>query len=241
MARGQPDYGAYSSQNYTANLADLGEHAVRVGSPVIFDRRGEVIDADDLESPILKFLTFTVLNAAVTLDSTYPKSGSQCIKLSSGDGVGHLASITKGFIPLLSQRLGLEFVFANPTNRSYIEIIINYIDGPLLHRGGMRIDFNSQELSYQTGDATWAKFADINAPITLAFRYFPVKLVVDHSTGYFVRALFGGLEFDLSSYPIFNTLAGLPPEIVFIITHRWRAGAISHLYVDDVVLTQGEP
>ncbi len=241
MPRGQPDFGQYSSETYVAGLSDMAELAVRLGSIVIFDRRGKVIDVDDFEGVVLKWTPVTIGNGAVVFDSTYPKSGSQGLKLTSGDGANQHGTIQKGFTPLFSQRLGLEFVFSSPSADTYFVLQISYFDGTLSHLAGIRFDFNAQKIAYQSTFFAYTDIIDTEAFYTSNFFYFPVKLVVDFATGYFVRLLFGGVEHDLSSYPIFSQADATNPNIKYTIAHRYRAAAGSDIYIDDVILTEDEP
>ncbi len=241
MARGQPDYGPSHRSIYGAGLSDLGELAVRLGSPVIFDRRGQVIDYDDFEGTVLKWTVIQIGSGAAALDSTMPRSGAQGVKLTSGSGALNHATLSKGFTPLASQRLGLECVFANPSTDTYLVLQIGYFDGTTSYLAGIRFDFNAQKIAYRTGGLAYTDIIDTDAFNTTSFFYFPIKLVADFEAGLFVRLLFGGAQHDLSAYPIFSTDSATNPKLDFRIAHERRAGTGDAVYIDDVILTQDEP
>ncbi|GAI56753.1 unnamed protein product, partial [marine sediment metagenome] len=58
MAHGQPDFGMYQIAKTIYRLADMGELAVRLGSIVTHDRRGDVIWMDNFDSGIAKWYQF---------------------------------------------------------------------------------------------------------------------------------------------------------------------------------------
>lgn len=242
MPRGQRDYGMYGSETYVGSLADMAELAARLGSIVLFDRRGKVIDLDDCETPFLKWTPTDVGNGAVALDNTYPKSGSQCIKLTSGDGRNDHGTISKGFMPLSSKRLGLEFIFSQPSTNVYLQLKMIYFDGAKVYRAGLRLDFNGEAIGYQTGELDWTDIIEVKTFDTSAFFYYPIKFVVDFPTGRYVRLMYGGREYDLSAYTIWSDDDILtPPHLRFVIACLWRAGAGSDIYIDDIIFTEDEP
>ena len=57
MTHGVQDFGASSGQNSTYGLTDLGELAVRLGSPVSFDRRGDVVMMETFEDGLDAWVT----------------------------------------------------------------------------------------------------------------------------------------------------------------------------------------
>lgn len=241
MARGQADFGAYTAETYLAGLSDMAELAVRLGSIVIFDRRGKVIDLDDCEGTLFKWYPTLVGDGAAIFDSTNPKSGSQCIKLTSGGGLGDHAAIEKRFPPLASQILGFEICFSQPDTDTYLDIIITYHDGTNSHSGKLRIDFNAKTISYWEGAAIYTKILDVDEFHEGTFFYYPIKLVVDLSLNYFKRLLFAGTEYDLSTYPLRTTGSGAAPHFSFTLDLVRRTGAGGDIYIDDSIITEDEP
>jgi len=54
MAHGTPDWGVTASKKTIYSLHDMGELAVRLGSIVSFDRRGDVIFSDSFQNGLGK-------------------------------------------------------------------------------------------------------------------------------------------------------------------------------------------
>lgn len=65
MPRGMPDWGEYSPQEVVSKLLDNAELAARLGSPVLFDRRGTVIFMDDFNCGVNHWDTVTKGNLKI--------------------------------------------------------------------------------------------------------------------------------------------------------------------------------
>ncbi len=240
MARGQKDYGLYAVEDYLAGMSDMAELAVRLGSIVIFDRRGKVITLDNCESPIIKWSQNLSGNGVVFLDDTYSKSGTQCLQLSataSGDAV----TLARGFPPLLSRRIGLEFSFSRPSPNNYLDFKTTHSDGVNFSVGKIRVDINAKKLYYLDSSNAFIEFAEVGSFDSALYLYYPIKLVVDFETNKYVRLLFAGTEYDLSSYGLYVYAAVASPYVSFIVTWQWRTGIAGSVYLDDFIFTQDEP
>ena len=88
MAHGTPDWGVTAGAVTTYQVTDLGELAVRLGSPISHDRRGDVIWWDDFECTLNKWQT--VANGAgssVALSDARARNGRYSALLISGSAV----------------------------------------------------------------------------------------------------------------------------------------------------------
>jgi len=244
MARGQRDYGIYAPEQYLAGMSDMAELAVRLGSIVIFDRRGKVIDLDDFESPVLKWskwLDALAVSADAILDSNYPKSGSQCLKMTVAPAPDDWVYVTRGFIPLKSKRIGIEIAFSLPSTNTYFNFGLYYQEPTTQFAGVIRVDFNAKILYYmnRTGVLTW--IADVDTFVSLKFIQYPIKLVIDQTTHKYVKLILGLTEYDLSTYDLWEPGGAGDPQMYAEAHLIYRAGAISHLYLDDYIMTIDEP
>lgn len=240
MPRGQPDYGMTQPSAYIASLSDMGELAARLGSIVLFDRRGRVIYLDDCEGTVLKGYPTLVGGGAIVLDAVYPNSGSQCIKFTSGPAAIDHAMLEKRFPPLLSERVGLEFLFSQPDTDTTLALLIQYHDGTNSHSGRIRLEFNAKTLDYQSGAIAYTLIADLDAFHAGTFLYYPVKLVIDIETSTFVRVLFAGTQHDISTLPLYTVASGAAPHFSFGIDLDRRAGTGGVVYIDDIIITEDE-
>lgn len=241
MARGQPDYGMYAPQIITANLSDMAELAARLGSIDIFDRLGKVICLDGFESPVLSWDTVELNGATVVLDSTYIKSLAQGVKLSVANQASSRAAIMKGFALPLSDRIGCELGFSVPDTNTYLDLILEKYDGTNLHSTQIRLDFNGGNLIYYDENGLPQNFATGVKFSTETYIYHPIKFAVDFETDNYIRCVYGGVSYDLSSYSLESSSDNTAPYIAIGIWLTQRVQAAASIYIDDFILTQDEP
>lgn len=243
MPHGGPDWGTTGPLKAIFTVDDLGEHAVRLGSIVGYDRRGNVVLLDDFEGPIIKWNPLPPALGTIILSSTNPYSGCQALEATAlGDGA---AFIVKRFSVLGSTRLGIEVSFAGTdvTFRN-LEFIIQvaYLSGAYYCWGQMDIDLGTHKLYIWKDGVVHTEIADIGPLIIAPFTYYTVKLVVDFDAGTYVRAEFANQEYDISQYKLekgaSDAAAYFEPTIGF-----WNGSPItdSLAYMDDVIITQNEP
>lgn len=241
MPRGQPDFGMYSAETHLAGLSDMAELAVRLGSIVVFDRRGKVVDLDDFEGALLKWTVDNTGDAYSRFSSDTAKSGTQSIIMHVGDAASWTTDMTRGFTFLPSKRLGVEIAYAKPSTDALLSIKFACSDGITAFVATLEFNFATLKINYFGSDGEYHEIADITTPETALFIYYPVKFSVDFETGKYVRLLFQGVEYDLSaysSYPVDD-----PPDPLVYVKIAWVrvSGDDSNIYLDDFILTMDEP
>jgi len=241
MPRGQPDYGQYQVETYGAGLADMAELAARLDSIVVHDRRGRVVLLDNFEATLIKWNVGKWGAASAVLDSTYPRSGSQDVRLRVLTAADFEVWMIKGIHMLPSPRIGSEVSICRASTNTYFEILIECYDGVTYWQAGVRLDFNGNALSYYNTAGGWTPFATTPPFVDAAHVLTPVKLVVDFSTGRYVRFILGYTEYDLTAYIMDFVGSGLAPYIRSELKLVRRAGVDSSIYLDDYILTQEEP
>ncbi|GAH47647.1 unnamed protein product, partial [marine sediment metagenome] len=66
----------------------MGEIAARLGSIVTYDKRGDVVDFDNFEFPVLRWdINVVGSESYARLDSAQCRSGAQCMKMFTDNGV----------------------------------------------------------------------------------------------------------------------------------------------------------
>jgi len=221
---------------------DDAELAARLGSINTFDRRGNVVWMDDFEGPVLKWNTSTNGdNAAVALSTTWPKQGSQCCKLTAGEGAAGNAAILR-YINLYSLGcVGLEVSFTVDAATTAVDIQFRYYDGDNSQNGYMRIIPGTQTIQYVNALGAWA---DILTDINLyddGTTYNTLKLVINTRTIEFVRVLYNERSASMAGLGLRQGVGAIAPTLYAIITHASIAAAVKSIYVDNVILTQNEP
>lgn len=242
MARGAPDYGAYASKEVSASISDMGEVAARLGSIDIFDKRGDVVDFDNFEEPILKWLPEPVgAGSAVILDSTNVKSGSQSVKLTTGAVVGAKSGFSKAIPVLGSLKIGLEYSFSYIAFGGALHFLIVYYNGTRYQYAEAKIDLVAGTISINDSTGAWKEIAAGIFPGAWRRTFHTLKLVADFTTGYYKRLLFDYTEYDLSTEAIETDLSPITANLTLQCKAESQFAIAYDLWIEDLIITQAEP
>lgn len=242
MPKGQADFGMYAVKETIASLSDMAELAARLGSIVTYDRRGDVIWLDDFEGGIECWKrVVSGDDGAIEWVADAKHSGGFSAKLIAGKTDDHNAAIERVlFAPALS-KIGLEVSVATHLSTSYLQLMLIVYTGThgfrfiltygdvnnrwFLHNSGGGDTIFATDITYNKGDAAWQTF----------------KFVIDLVTGKYVRAILGGVTYDLSAYDGYTETLEATPYMRFYIVNTGREGYNDYIFIDDVILTQNEP
>lgn len=240
--RGQADYGALAAKEVSASISDMGEVAARLGSIVTYDKRGDVVDFDNFEGPSLKWNTSaTGAGSAIYLDSTYIKSGSQSVRLKTGNILNGAALIVKNIAVLSSLKLGVEVSFNLASLANDLRIWLSYYSGAVLVEAGLKFDLTNGILYIQDSAGNWKELATGLVLSTEPFIFHTLKLVADFATGYYKRLLFNFTEYDLSEAMYRGADLTTAPQIRTSIQLVAKDSVGGSLWIDDAIWTQAEP
>jgi hypothetical protein len=242
MAHGTPDYGITAGRATTHQLTDLGELAVRMGSPIRFDRRGDVMWWDDFECVTNRYdNTLEGTGAAAARSTVRAHSGENSWLLTGGSDGLRLASLTASEPPIVRAAVGLEIAFNLPGVVDAVQLRITEFDGAAFYTARLIWSDVTNELLYYNAAAGETVIASgIDLPVNLP-TWCIVKLVVDLQTRTYVRALLNHQAFDLSGIAMNTGADARAPRVDFIPLVVSRAGNNDQAYFDDLVVTQNEP
>lgn len=242
MAHGHPDHGPSASVSTVYSLQDLGELAVRLGSPVSFDRRGNVVWFDDFESGIQKWYQYHLgTGSGVEISAEAARNGAFSAKLTTGNLVTQYAQIAHyGPYPVVS-KIGLEASFAYDDDLQYLEFAISNNDGSYSHFAALRYYPASDKLQYWGSDDDWHDLATGLDLIDEIYAFHTIKLVIDPSTQKYVRAILNDVEYDMSALSYGYLPEVLTPYAMQRITACTGVNDNISAYIDDVIVTQNEP
>jgi len=242
MARGQPDFGAYAAKTDIGSVSDMAELAVRLGSIVTLDRRGDVIFLEDFEAPILNWSGEG--DGALDEQRLYPDKaymGSQCLYLATSATTDNKSYIARRFHATPNQRYGLEARIALVTTSAYYDIEIWFYTGSKVYKAEWRYDAVNDKLLIWDSTGNWKEIAvEIEAGV-LREEWWPSKLVIDSKTKKYVRGLFLGIEYALSDESMEEDDSDVPPGIQVAVEVVTPADAQRGAFYDNLILTQNEP
>jgi len=242
MPHGTPDWGLVGPKSTVYGLDDLGEHAVRLGSPHLFDRRGDVLWMTDFDEGLGDvWATWTGGGGSVHLVTGYTRKGAYAVKLTAGTAGTTFARIRKDlFLPVLS-RMGLEVTFSYHEDMNEVRLEGIAYDGVNAHYFEVTYVFGTQLLLVYVPPGVWQPVAANVRIGTGAFASNTMKIVADLTTDQYVRLLFNGVSVPVAGVPLHAPGDGRAPYLHVDVTNVGSATTNPEILVDCVIVTQNEP
>jgi len=241
MARGAPDDSNVKVGKDVFRLDDLAELAVRIGSPVTYNRAGNVLLIDGFESGISAWKK-GLFGVGVSIEASNELSyeGGTACRMESGTGATPLAQINR-FIPVHSPcRMGFQVFFAPDDDLYSFRIAMLYGLAPNTHNFTINYRHTTGELHYYTAGPAFLPLASPGIQYHDSNNWHNMKLVVDTETGEYVRLYFDDVAYDMAGLlPYTQVRVDGPMQYVSI--HSWGTAIQSgNTFVDSVIVTYNE-
>lgn len=219
------------------------ELAARLGSSVIYDKRGQILFAESFEGGWYRW----ILNTSGTgadggITPVAAATGGYCVKLTGGSTLNHLAGIERKVASRPTGRMGLEFSFALPGNWDYILASLYLYTGTLAYIAAIKFVSATGNLRVLDENLGYP-IVGVGTVLGGNMKWFnTIKIVGDMSTGKYVRLMFNNQEIAIPT----NTLkvdadTTTPPGADADIAFYSRDGFNDVMYLDDIILTGAEP
>ena len=242
MPHGTPDWGLVGPKAITYGLDDLGEAVARLGSPHLWDRRGDVLYVTDFREGLgMMAYTSNGTGAGVFLVTGHSRLGAYAVNLRAGSDGARFANLHVALPFQASSCVGLECSFSLHVNSSYMRWDVYWLDGAVASYGGVVYDHVAQQLRYRTTGDVWQVLAGGVGRHASAHPEHTMKVVVDMGIHEYVRFLLDELAYDMRGIPVYVTPAPAAPYWGFAIEHYGVALQNPDSYVDSVIITQNEP
>lgn len=242
MPQGKPDWGVDWSPRTVRGLEDLGEHAVRLGSSHLYDRRGDVYAECDFRNGMgIWESDIDGLLAAVTLHTGWARWGAYCVKLTGGKDDNHRAGLDC-YLPFpVYSGIGLEYSFAVDADAEFWYWRLIWTFGGTRYYGEVRLDCQTLVLEFYNDVGAWTPFAtDVPIARSTALRH-TGKLVVDSANMQYLRFLYDDMEYSLVGNGLGTAapFAGVSLDVGIRLTSQLGKNSVG--YVDSTIVTQNEP
>lgn len=242
MVHGGPDFGIYHPKSTVISIEDLGELAVRLGSIVNFDRKGDVLWLDDFEDGIDKWVkVLTAGRGSVEWSAAHSHNKGFSALLTSGATDGDVIGLLK-YLPIpVFTKIGFEVSFTIDANIKFIDFIF-YI--------ALQDDRHYARIRHIVATNTWryydweGEYQDLSPTVRLYKRdefFHTVKFVFDLTTQYYSHLKVNDTIFDLSSYKYRRTGGNGSFECSFYIRVENNAAVKATSHIDNAIITQNEP
>jgi len=245
MPHGTPDWGLTGPKYTTYGLDDMAEQAVRLGSPHLFDRRGDVIWMTDFRNGRQDIHEYnTPANGTVNLWAGNARQGAFCAQLAALTGLA--MGLQKPIAYPVLSRIGLEFTFSIHLRSNYIVGQILADDAVNMMEAFVRYDEGNDVLEYRdnVGVGFWQNIAsNLNLGHT-DYAFHTLKIVADlgATPPAFVRVILNDVTY--------NAVAGIPLRLgatagmtyLYVrIEHEADGAGDAEIQVDNIIVTQNEP
>lgn len=241
MAHGVPDYGAYQGRATVHPVTDLGELAVRLGSPVAYDRLGDVIYFEDFEDGLNGWVVTTSGDFA-TGDVSYGRGihGAWACHLVAGSTMGQFAQIARSFAYPVLSNLGLEFAWTVDANLLDGIAYLDIYTGVSRLRWGVRYHAPTNQNGILDASGAWVAVGDPTPNPAGAYLFIPTKLVGDPNNLAYRRFLAGPISFPCGSTGPQVVADASLPHLSVTLRITATPGNFATTYLDRVILTQNE-
>lgn len=242
MAHGLPDWGLRGPRRTTFGLDDLGELAVRLGSPDTWDRRGDVVWWTDFRYGWGDIPGFGTAGYGTHLmTGYYPRQGAYCLSLYLPALISGHSGIVKYLPYPVSSMVGVEATVSLPAAVAFWGWHILVRRGTTELRAYVHYDVVNDRLEYLDHLNVYQVFATNLNLAALGLCGVTGKLVADIANEQYVRFILNEVEYPLTGIACYTwglvAARRFQGEIV-----AWNVDDDEmDAYVDCVIITQNEP
>lgn len=241
MAHGAPDYSHVRKAVSVFRLDDMAELAVRLGSPNLWDRRGDTFFLDSFEDGITKWTVFDDGgDEAAVVSALAPMHGAFCAQLTTQTGSGGYIGLQQGFPLTASPRLGFETHIKPVSYAGIYDMYIYWYTGTEKKSGYIRLSFNLDRIQYKDDTGTFQTLIDNLDPEPVVSYYHFLKWVIDFENEEYLWLRYNEQTELMTDLAIQVTADTTAPHLeVYILFYDSAAGQ-GKIRLDCVVLTQDE-
>jgi hypothetical protein len=241
MAHSGPDYGLGGPKSTVFPLKDMAELAARLGSPALYDRRGDVIALDTFAGGINQWEhTGVGVGHASTWENISSRFGGFCCHLKGGQTSARYQRMRRYLpFPVLG-KVGIEFSFAIPSQLDYARVEFDLYNGTSKIYGWLEIDIANDDqtilngadgLDYEVATRNWR---------TGAFMFHAVKVVIDLTSSKYERIIMDDTEYDVSDVELRILGDARDPYLSCGMYAHSLSGRQDSIYVGHFIATQNE-
>ncbi|KKN10521.1 hypothetical protein LCGC14_1035660 [marine sediment metagenome] len=237
-----PDWQRYLPGSERYALSDLGELAARLGSPLRFDRRGEVLWYDQFDHGLAPWTSASFgTGGAVKISIVDTFMSPYAALLTAGSSSLRAADLSKSIQQASLGKWGFEVAVAFLSDWDYFEIVITIRDGVDFYVATVRLSLTDNELQYSDSAGVFQKVDDLLDLTTSPPTYQILKLVFDLSTPEYSHIRLGPTEYSLSGIAMKKTAGSSSAQFWARIRLKGRAGENDTAQVGHVIFTGNEP
>ncbi len=242
MSHGKPDWGLVGPKTTVYGSDDMGELAVRLNSPVMWDRRGDVILMDSMEDGGgLRFASTGGVGDYYTTRAGLGRHGPLAHFCWLQGAFGSDGEVHWWVFPTGQLVLGFEISWGYVINLLSLEFNLRWYDGVIVHECNISYLPATGTLRYRTAAAAWTNIVVGLVLMPIAYPYHVIKIVADFDTNEHVRVILNENTYNLPGIALYDAANGFGPLVEARMTVVSDLVGPSSFTADRVILTQNEP
>jgi hypothetical protein len=242
MARGSLDFSNVVNSGISFSVAPSWEAINRPLGLLSKDLRGQCLLYNDFEdgSPSAsETFTNVPVYQGIAVNNIYP--GNFSYRMKTNVGANSLCALTFGLPYALADRCGHEALYYCNDSVTVIRHKLNYFSGSVVHESAVRFDTNDGK-TYLLNNV--GVYVDISSLVTHTFpdtHYQNIKLVVDFTTGKYLRVLINSVLYDISAYSYKQSASVVKSYLQYENRVNNFGANSAEIFVDNIIITGNEP
>lgn len=224
------------------NSVGLAEMVARLGSPVVYERSGQVYFIDSFEEGLQNWTPVAVGGSSAAAIAVNTKcTGGYSLKITAGGAVGAWQRMiaNRGLLPV--GKVGFAVAFALPGYVDYLTFRLRYYSSTGYHYGEICLNDATSKVQLWQSGVGLVDVADLGMAYRDATNWYYVKFTVDVSSGKYVRLRLNSVTVDISAYTMGWWASAAGPHVQIETQIGNRTGYVDSAYLDDILLTFAEP
>lgn len=241
MGKDHPDWGGVYNDAQFYPLFDQAELAARLGSPLVYDRRGALLWYYDFAHGIGDLAESLLYDSTLVLDADTWERPPFSIQPATGPAAYSVLTLHRLLaIPQLTL-VGVQASVKIGSNVGDLSLGMIHYDGSAYYLGQANIDINDLDLEIVDDDAGVVDI-DPDIPDLATASYFAhLKVVCDLETHKYVRVNLDNVEYDVSAYTMSEVESDDAPHLRVRVRLSNDGGGAANVWLDNIIVTAAEP
>lgn len=237
-----PDFGIFTTEHKYPLMIDNAELAVRLGCPQTLERVGQVLLIEQFQYGLGTWIPETEKTGdLVELSSAYFRHIPYAVHLHTHGVEDCRATVERQIDFAYEKTIGLELSFL--ARASFEELLIDcYVqDGITGYTARIEVDNGDNVIRYATSPTAFTVIDNLDLSIRSSSGWHVLKLVLDAENLEYVRLVLDRDDYSLADIPMFEVATSYRDYLTVVISLVGETGSENDVWIDDVILTVGEP
>ncbi len=241
MAHGAPDYSNVKKDGFVFRIDDMAELAVRLGSIVSYDRRGDVYWFYGFDYGIGDLLESTVgASSTVSLRTDFYEHPPFACRLTAGGDAGNYATISRRLATPSTVNVGTQVSIRPSSSSADIRLYIENFNGTSRFRSKLRLNPQVGTLQIEDDTEGWVTIATGLPAFTSIAHFIHMKVIMDITTNKYVKAVLDDTEYDISDYDAAESSSSISKSILASVYNLSTESGNDSINVDNLIVTINE-